>query len=146
MCPLDGHCREQGIVYQAIVTPNETGDKQTYIGISATEFKARYNNHKSSFTHSNKRNTTELSKYIWSLKDQDIDFDIKWKILKHAKPYNNTTKRCNLCLSEKFYLMYKPDEASLNKRTELMSKCRHSNDFLLNSKRTHTKFKRLANT
>ena len=107
LCPLDGQCREEGIVYQATVIPKETSNKQTYIGISSTEFKARYNNHKSSFTHPNKRNTTELSKYIWSLKDQDIDFDIKWKILKRAKPYNSTTKRCNLCLYEKFYLMYR---------------------------------------
>ena len=146
LCPLNGQCREEGIIYQAAVRSQDTGDTHTYTGICATEFKTRYNNHNSSFSHPHKRNTTELSKHIWALKDQNIAFDIKWKILKRAKPYNNATKRCNLCLHEKFYLMFKPSDASLNKRSELMSTCRHASKFLLHSRRTHTKFKPRAGT
>ena len=37
------------VVYQATVT---TGDKrETYIGLTATQFKARYRNHPMSFRH-----------------------------------------------------------------------------------------------
>ena len=30
----------------------------------------------------------ELSKYVWDLKSRNIDYAIKWKLLKRAKPYN----------------------------------------------------------
>ena len=46
---------------------------------------------------------TELSKYIWSLKDSFIPYSLSWKIIAHANSYSNTTKRCNLCLTEKFF-------------------------------------------
>ena len=62
-----------------------------------------------SFTHESKRNNTELSKHIWQLKDQKKDFWISWKIMTTAKSYNNLTKRCNLCSTEKFYILIKPD-------------------------------------
>ena len=32
------------------------------------------------------QNSTELSNYVWDLKDNNVDFNIKWKILKQAKP------------------------------------------------------------
>ena len=80
----------------------------------------------------NKKVSTELSKYIWSLKEKNIDYSIKWSILDHAKVYTNSTKRCNLCISEKYYIICKPWLATLNKRSELLSKCRHSRKYLLN--------------
>ena len=47
------------VVYQATVT---TGDKkETYIGLTATQFKARDRNHLISFRHEKRRNETELS-------------------------------------------------------------------------------------
>ena len=54
------------MVYQATVTTD--GATESYVGL-ATNFKERYWNHKSSFRLRNKRNETELSKYIWTLKD-----------------------------------------------------------------------------
>ena len=50
---------------------------------------------------------TELSKYIWNLKNNNISYSIKWKILKRAKSYNNASKRCNLCIcmGEVFYYL-----------------------------------------
>ena len=140
-CPMNGRCKEECLVYQAVITTKNSDETETYVGLCATDFKTRYNNHKSSFAHPHKRKETELRKNIWSLKDSKKEFHIKWKILKHASPYSNATKRCNLCLLEIFYLIYKPRESSLNKRSELMSTCRHSSKFLLNSKRTNTKKK-----
>lgn len=95
-CPLAGKCLVRSIVYQATVTTNNVS--KTYIGVSDTEFKSRWYNHKSSFKHQHKKKETELSKYIWHLKDNNINYDIKWSVLKHAKSYSNTTNRCQLCL------------------------------------------------
>jgi len=128
-CPLDGECRENGIVYQAtVITKN---NQKTYVGLTDTEFKQRYSNHKQSFVNPKLRNTTELSKYVWELKDQNIEFNIKWTILGRSKSYSNLTKRCNLCTLEKYYIICHGDKATLNKKSELVSCCRHSSKFLL---------------
>ena len=130
-CPLTGHCRQNSIVYQAIVTEKTSAKTETYVGICSTEFKTRYNNHKSSFVNEHKKNATELSKHIWKLKLNNIEFEIKWKILKRVQPYSNKTKKCRLCLTEKFFIIYHPEKCTLNKKTEFISTCRHSNKFLL---------------
>ena len=117
------------IVYQATVTCDNK--EETYVGITATSFKARFANHKASFKSMQKRNSTEPN--IWELKDNNLNYAIKWKILCRAPHYSNKTKKCNLCLSEKYYILYKQNTASLNKKSELLSKCRHKEKFLLKS-------------
>ena len=57
------------------------------------------------------------SKIIW--------YRVKWKIIDRASPYNPITKRCNLCNKERFYIMYKRNMATLNKRKEVYTVCRH---------------------
>lgn len=128
-CPLDGNCLTESIVYKATVETNNS--KETYVGLTEGKFKTRYNNHKSSFNHPSKKNSTELSKHIWSLKEQGTAYNIKWSILKRARAYSNNNKRCGLCLSEKFYIIFMPELSSLNKRGELISTCRHSRKFIL---------------
>lgn len=80
-----------------------------------------------SFRHSKHRNSTELSKHIWTLKDNNIEHYISWRILSSHSPYNSSSKRCNLCLKEKFLIIYRPKLSTLNKRNELVSSCRHRN-------------------
>ena len=130
-CPLDNKCLEKSMIYQATVTRLDNNTTETYIGLCETDFKTRYRNHKTSLTHSSKRNTTELSKHIWDLKDKDINHTLTWKKLKTAQPYNNSSKRCNLCISEKYFILYKPEMATLNKRDEISNSCRHSRSYLL---------------
>ena len=96
-------------------------------------FKTRFTNHKASFNHKTKRLNTELSKHIWQLKESNTRFKITWKILKQASPYNPASSRCNLCLWEKYFIICRPNLASLNKRNELITSCRHANKFLLKS-------------
>ena len=129
-CPLEGKCLTSAIVYQATITTS-TEAPETYIGLTANTFKIRYSNHKSSIKHTSKRTDTELSKYIWKLKDSNTEYNIKWKIIKKATPYNNKSRRCGLCLWEKFYIICKPELCTLNKRNELASSCRHSAKYLL---------------
>ena len=122
-CPLNGECLENEVVYQATVTTQDTNE--TYTGLIANQFKTRYRNHQMSFRHKKMRNETELSKHLWQLNEEGKEFKITWKILAKAKPYTNITKRCNLCSTEKFFLITKPHMATLNKRNELVSTCRH---------------------
>ena len=129
--PLNGECLQSGVIYQAEVTSENR--KETYIGLTATEFKKRYSNHKTSFNDEKKKSATELSKHIWDLKNAKKDFSIKWRIITKANPYNPATKRCNLCIAEKFFILLKPDLCTLNKRNEIMTKCRHQNNHLLSA-------------
>ena len=135
-CPLEGKCLTTSIIYQASVTTNDGEPAEHYIGLTDNTFKTRYTNHKASFTHVNKKNSTELSKHVWKLKEANIDYNIKWSILKQASSYNTRTKKCNLCLWEKFFIIRMPHISTLNKRNELLSKCRHSAKFLLSNHKT----------
>ena len=134
-CPLNGNCRDKAIVYQATVQAKD--QSKNYIGLCETEFKARFYNHNHSFNSDSKRNATELSKFIWSCKDSGINPAIFWKIICHATPYQHGGKVCNLCLAEKYEILTANDDALLNKRTELINKCRHKNKYtrkLINAK------------
>ena len=84
-------------------------------------------------TKSSWRFATKLSGYVWNLKDQEINHNIRWKIKKKAKPYNPITKMCNLCLTEKVMIMEADRNIYLNDRTEILAKCRHANKYKLES-------------
>ena len=89
------------VVYQAMVKAPDA--QETYIGLTANQFKARSRNHQMSFRHVKRRNKTELSKHLWKLKDESKEFTVTLKIIVKAKPYTNLTKRCNVCNTEKFF-------------------------------------------
>jgi hypothetical protein len=108
-------------VYQATVTTQTNGVKQAYVGLTENTFKTRYTNHVGSFRHKSKHLSTELSKHIWQLKDNNQAFDISWKVIKQAAPYNNATKNCNLCQWEKYFIVCRPELSSLNKRNKFVS-------------------------
>ena len=40
----------------------------------------RYNNHTCSFRNKSREKNTELSKYVWELKDKDVNFSFNWDI------------------------------------------------------------------
>ena len=113
------------IIYQATVAIHGQDKKETYIGLTDNTFKTRYNGHTSSFRNNSKRNATTLSQYIWSLKDKAIEHTLKWKLIAKCKAYSSASKKCALCLKEKYFIICKPHMASLNNRNELASECRH---------------------
>ena len=76
-CPLQGNCLKENVVYQSTVVTETT--TENYVGL-ASNFKKRYRNHQTSFSHPSKRTETELSKYIWDLKDQKKSFRAKWRV------------------------------------------------------------------
>ena len=112
-------------------TRKDNNTTETYIGLTENDFKTRYRNHTASFRHAKHRNSTELSKHIWTLKHNNIEHFISWRILASHSPYNSSSKRCNLCLKEKLLITCRPELSTLNKRNELVSSCRHRNKTLL---------------
>lgn len=128
-CPLDGKCLTSDLVYRNTV--HSTDGQREYIGLTANSFKTRFATHKSSFNHANKSTSTALSSYIWSLKNENTPFTTNWSILSLAPSYSKKTRSCQLCLSEKTLISLADPSKSLNKRSEIISKCRHKDKILL---------------
>ena len=55
--------------------------------------------------------------------------------LNKCKPYNNISKKCNLCLYEKFIIICKKELCSLNRQNALASSCPHRNRYVLHTSR-----------
>ena len=98
-CPMPGKCLVGSLVYQATVETENTSE--TYVGLTANTFKARFGGHKSSFKHLNKKKETTLSKHIWDLKEKDEPYTLSWKILSKAQPFSQVTGLCQLYTREK---------------------------------------------
>ena len=128
-CPMKGQstsCRTESVVYQATVETES--DKKTYIGLTGNEFKTRYYQHRHDFSNPNNKDKTELSKYIWSLKENKTKYEINWKIIKKVPKRKNGNKICRLCISEALEII-KNKRGQLNKKTEIMNSCRYKNKF-----------------
>ncbi len=130
-CPLQGKCLTSSVIYQATVTRQDNHKDETYVGLTEGTFKTRYYCHMNSFKNEKQRNATTLSQYIWKLHDKNVNYHIKWNIIARAKSYSPRSKRCNLCLTEKYFIICKPLISSLNNRNELVSACRHRRKHLL---------------
>ena len=127
-CPLNGKCLTSCIVYKAIITAPSEPTRQ-YFGSTEGPFKIRFNNHTHAFRNPTKKHATCLSTYIHDLQDKQIHPNLRWEIEKKCHPYKCGSRRCDLCLTEKLCLL--KSKNTLNKRTELLSKCRHSTKFKL---------------
>ena len=119
----------EGTVYTAKVTHDD--GVHFYHGTSEGPVKGRINKHYTSFRHRKYEHDTELSKFIWQLKDKGKNFNITWSIARKARKYQCGSGCCVLCLTEKLLIARNNEEGMLNARTELISKCRHKNKFLL---------------
>ena len=127
-CPMEGNCLASCLVYKAEVKTSD--DKKVYYGSCSGSFKERFSNHKTSFSNKNYKEATKLSKYIWELKSKKKQYEIAWSIVRKCAPYRPSSKRCDLCLTEKLVIIQARDEGLLNKRSEIANKCRHSNKFV----------------
>ena len=128
-CPLEGKCTMNNIVYRATVTQSN-GEEKSYIGLTSTEFKSRLAVHKHSMVNQNE-NQTALSKHIWELKDKKMEYSIKWSLVTKGQTYNPTYRVCQLCTKEAYYIVFKPEWAELNSKSEIFSSCRHKKSKLL---------------
>ena len=62
------------------------------------------NNHVQYFKHIFHINDTELSKYLWTLRANRTDYNLKWSIKSYVSRYKCGKKRCDLCLKEKMII------------------------------------------
>ena len=76
-CPLGKKCLSECLVYNASVDKLNTNKTKHYYGTCEKNFNELYNNHTVSFRNKTKEKSTELSKYIWELKDNNIQYNLK---------------------------------------------------------------------
>ena len=84
-----------------------------------------------SFNHVKHKNDTELSKEFWEIKKRNGTPKIIWNIIRICRSYNPNSKRCLLCLNEKYEIATYKGDNLLNKRTEIINTCRHRSKYKL---------------
>ena len=118
-------------MYRADITTDN--DHKFYYGTSETTFKQRIIlNHTRDFKHVKYKHATEqLAKYIWQLKNNNFNYNIKWSIASNVYVYANSLS-CKICLMQKYWIIkYFDDQNLINKKSKLINKCRHQNKILL---------------
>ena len=71
-CSLKGSCQHKNLVYSCKVsTPDLKQNNPHYTGLTEHTFKDRLYKHNNSFKYESKRNSTELSNFIWGKKKED---------------------------------------------------------------------------
>ena len=105
--------------------------QKCYLGSCETTFKDRFGNHKKSFNHLKHKNDTELSKEFWEIKKRNGTPKLTWKIIRICTSYNPNSKRCLLCLNEKYEIATYKGNNLLNKSTEIINTCRHRSKYKL---------------
>ena len=123
LCPVNGQCLKGPVVYRAAVTSDNR--TEYYTGIAGNNFKERVNRHNYDIRHSTERHATTLANHIWDLKDMGSEYELDWSLIDKAPIFNHTTGKCRLCLKEKWYIMFRPEGATVNSRSEFYSTCRH---------------------
>ena len=100
-CPLNQNCLSECLVYNTVV---KTSTTEAYYGFCEKSFKEGYNNHTSSFTNKSCQESTELSNYIWELKENGENYTIDRLIAMRTHPYICGKRKCDLCLCEKLLI------------------------------------------
>ena len=59
---------------------------------------------------------TKRDKYIYI-----SNFEVKWSIIEKGRKFDPITRKCMLCLKEKYHIIFNQDGSSLNRRSELFS-------------------------
>ena len=120
------------IFYQANIDCDIAGYKQKCcFGSCETTFKDRFGNHKKLFNHVKHGNNTKLLKEFWEIKKRNGKPKTTWKIIKICRSYNPNSKRCLLCLNEKYEMATYKGDNLLKKRTEIINTCKHRSKYKL---------------
>ena len=82
------------------------------------------------YSHSN-TDIKQAPKYIWRCKGAGLNPTVSWEIVRHAPVYNSGNRVCQLCLEEKYQILISNCANTLNKRSEIINKCRHRAKFKL---------------
>ena len=135
-CPIPGYCTATCVVYRATVLAGQ--NFETYTGLTEPRIKKRIKKHYDDIKNfragdpESQNSGTRLSRHCGNLAASNIPYTITWDILEETKvAFNPSTGYCKLCTTEKYYIMFRPDDASLNLRSEFFNHCRHKERHLL---------------
>ena len=80
------------------------------------------------------RKRCTLTTYILEQKEEGKEpVSVNWDLLTAAKPRKRGDKHCHLCLSEKVFIARGDEQFMLNKRSEIMERCRHRDELMLSN-------------
>ena len=136
VCPVQGKCKTDCVIYRATVTDTLSGNTETYTGVTGNTFKKRFNGHQSDLRNSKNRHNSTLASHVWQLKDEGKQFTIDWRLVDRSSPFNPITRKCRICLKEKKEILYNKNGSTLNKRSEIFNTCRHRTSQLLRNIKT----------
>ena len=74
---------------------------------------------------------TSVSSYVWKCKNDHLEPKITWSIKAKAYALSSGGKQCDLCLTEKLTILMADPKSTLNKRDEIMAKCKHKRKYIL---------------
>ena len=77
ICSRQKKCLARNIIYRADVRFKVNNDYKFYLGVAQTYFKERLQNYNRDFSHRQYIKSTDLSKWIWPLKDAGTPYNIK---------------------------------------------------------------------
>ena len=134
-CPLPGKCTVESVVYKATVITdiqrkNPKIPAKFYYGITERTFKERWYEHTCSFRNENGNHTT-LSSYYWDCVNKNLNPKVKWEVKSKAHVFSSGSRACDLCITEKTFILFEKSPHMLNSRNELGEKCRHKRDHML---------------
>ena len=109
-------------------------EARTYKGITERTFKERFKEHNKTFRDPKLKADSQLSTEVWKIKQAGGTPVITWKILQKSRTYNPSTQRCALCTTEKLAIAEHTAKDLLNKRSEIIAKCRHQFKYQLENK------------
>ena len=133
-CPLNGRCLTESIVYRAEVCQAGNDIVKMYTELTEGNFKQRYNNHLSIFRHQKsvreQYRTFEIhlakEERQWKVWCEVVDCTASKAILKRR-----VLALWSVCTTEKLKISDEEKSLSLNKRSELVTKCRHENKYII---------------
>ena len=134
LCPLNGNCQAWKYCVRNQHHMQSTNLRREDLYRYSRNYitiKDRYSNHKISFNLAAHRHDTKFSKEFWKIKCRNSVPKIKSRILRKSSRFNRSSLRCNLCLNEKLEIVLFKGSKILNRRTELISKCRYVNKHTL---------------
>ena len=100
-CLLGGKCRTEDIVQKCVASVHGYPNKVSLR--TAGGVKQRFYKHQISFNNECHSTDTTFSKYVWEVKKKlKIMPSLRWYIIESVPAYSNISKKCQLCLQEKF--------------------------------------------
>ena len=76
-CPLQNQCWTPKIIYRADVENDTDSEIKFYFRLTKTPFKDQFGNHTRDFKYKTYSKSTELSKYMWYVKDRGLNPIVK---------------------------------------------------------------------